>query len=119
MTQFFSALRPLLALVSIALSLPGCAASGTIGGAYYDPAYDYGEFFAATDGRNFQVIMAGAPFPGRPADQVQRALLPIMQAAKPRPNLTFTYVPPPEPTHPNSRMPLVFDPPTALPRAPV
>ena len=91
------------------LMLSGCAASGTIGGAYYDPAYDYGEFFAATDGRNFQVIMAGAPFPGRPADQVQRALLPVMQAAKPRPDLTFTYAPPPEPTHPNYRMVLVFD----------
>jgi hypothetical protein len=91
------------------LTLPGCAASGTIGGAYYDPAYDYGEFFAATDGRNFQVIMAGAPFPNLPANQVRRALLPIMQAAKPRPNLTFTYVPPPEPTSPNYRMVLVFD----------
>lgn len=93
----------------LALYLAGCAASGTIGGAYYDPAYDYGEFFAVTDGRNFQVIMAGAPFPGLPANQVQRALLPVMQAAKPRPNLTFTYVPPPEPTHPNYRMVLVFD----------
>ena len=91
------------------LMLPGCAASGTIGGAYYDPAYDYGEFFAATDGRNFQVIMAGEPFPGLPPAQVKRALLPIMQAAKPRPNLTFTYVPPPEPTSPNYRMVLVFD----------
>ena len=75
------------------LLLGGCAASGTIGGAYYDSAYDYGEFFAATDGRNFQVIMAGAPFPGLPPAEVQRALLPVMQAAKPRPNLTFTYAP--------------------------
>jgi hypothetical protein len=90
------------------LILPGCA-SGTIGGAYYDPAYDYSEFFAATDGRNFQVIMAGAPFPNLPPNQVQRALLPIMQAAKPRPNLTFTYAPPPEPTSPNYRLVLVFD----------
>ncbi|MBI2738152.1 MAG: hypothetical protein HYX38_16595 [Rhodospirillales bacterium] len=43
------------------LTLAGYAASGTIGGAYYDPAYDYSEFFAVTDGRNFQVVMAGAP----------------------------------------------------------
>jgi hypothetical protein len=41
-------MRPSLALI---LMLPGCAASGTIGGAYYDPAYDYGEF-SPTDGRN-------------------------------------------------------------------
>ena len=53
-------------------------------------------FFAVTDGRNFQVVMAGAPFPNLPAVQVQRALLPVMQAAKPRPNLTFTYADPPE-----------------------
>jgi hypothetical protein len=93
----------------LALILAGCTASGTIGGAYYDPAYDYAEFFAATDGRNFQVIMAGEPFPGLPPAEVKRALLPIMQAAKPRPNLTFTYAPPPEPTSPNYRLVLVFD----------
>ena len=32
-----------------------------------------------------------------------------MQAAKPRPNLTFTYADPPEPPHPYYRMVLVFD----------
>ncbi len=48
---------------SCRVDVAGCAASGTIGGAYYDPAYDYSEFFAVTDGRNFQVVMAGAPFP--------------------------------------------------------
>ena len=85
--------------------LPG---SG-IGGAWYDPAYDYGEFFAVTDGRNFQVVMAGAPFPGQPAEAVKQALLTVMQAAKPRPNLTFTYADPPEPPHPYYRMVLVFD----------
>lgn len=93
----------------LSLLLAGCAASGTIGGVYYDPAYDFGEFFAVTDGRKFQVIMAGTPFPGLPPEQVQRALLPIMQAAKPRPNLTFTYAGPPEPLHPSYRMVLVFD----------
>ncbi|WP_422000521.1 hypothetical protein [Reyranella sp.] len=96
-------------LVSLALVLTGCSASGTIGGAYWDPAYDYGEFFAVTDGRNFQVVMDGAPFPRLPADQVRRALLPVMQAAKPRPNLTFTYDGPPEPVSPYYRLVLVFD----------
>lgn len=97
-------LAPLLAVL-----LAGCSASGTIGGAYYDPAYDYSEFFAVTDGRNFQVVMAGAPFSNLPADQVRRALLPVMQAAKPRPNLTFTYADPPEPQSPYYRLVLVFD----------
>lgn len=95
------------------LMLAGCAAGGTIGGAYHDPAYDYSEFFAVTDGRNFQVVMAGAPFPNLPAAQVQRELLPVMQAAKPRPNLAFTYADPPEsregPPRPYYRMVLVFD----------
>jgi hypothetical protein len=93
----------------LCLLLAGCVSSGTIGGAYYDPAYDWGEFFAVTDGRNFQVVMAGAPFPNQPAAEVRRALLPVMQAAKPRPNLTFTYADPPEPPHPYYRMVLVFD----------
>ena len=97
----------------VAMALGGCAASGTIGGAHYDPAYDYSEFFAVTDGRNFQVVMAGAPFPNLPAAEVQRALLPVMQAAKPRPNLTFTYADPPGspegPARPYYRMVLVFD----------
>lgn len=93
----------------LALTLAGCAAGGTIGGAYYDPAYDYSEFFAATDGRDFQVVMSGGPFPGLPVAEVKRTLLPVMQAAKPRPNLTFTYADPPELPRPYYRMVLVFD----------
>ena len=93
----------------IVLAMAGCTASGMIGGADYDPAYDYSEFFAVTDGRNFQVVMSGAPFPNQPAAQVRRDLLPVMQAAKPRPNLTFTYANPPEPPRPSYRMVLVFD----------
>ena len=42
-------------------------------------------------------------------DRDKQALLPVMQAAKPRPNLTFTYADPPEPPHPYYRMVLVFD----------
>ncbi len=53
--------------------------------------------------------MEGEPFPGIPPAEVKRALLPVMQAAKPRPNLTFTYAPPPEPTRPDYRLVLVFD----------
>src|SRR5207237_57769 len=59
--------------------------------------------------RNFQVVMAGTPFPNLPPADVQRALLPVMQAAKPRPNLTFTYADPPERPRPYYRMVLVFD----------
>jgi hypothetical protein len=102
-------LHRLLVLLLGALALPGCVSSGTISGTYYDTAYDYSEFFAVTDGRNFQVIMAGAPFPNLPAEQVQDALLPVMQAAKPRPNLTFTYDKPPVPQRPSYRLVLVFD----------
>jgi len=99
-----------LLLPLAALSLLACdAGGGVIGGTDYAPEYDYGEFFAVTDGRNFQVIMAGSPFPNLPAAEVDRRLLPIMQASKPRPNLTFTYAPPPEPTHPDYRLVLVFD----------
>jgi hypothetical protein len=47
------------------LILPACASSiAVIGGTYYAPQYDFAEFFAATDGRNFQVILVGNPFPG-------------------------------------------------------
>ena len=82
----------------IAAALLGsCRPSGVaawaaiIGGTYYAPQYDYREFFAAADGRNFQVILAGNAFPGVDPDTVARDLLPVMQAAKPRPALTFTY----------------------------
>ena len=73
------------------VALPVAAFAGVIGGTYYAPQYDFREFFAATDGRNFQVILAGNPFPGIDPNTVARDLLPAMQAAKPRPALTFTY----------------------------
>ena len=44
--------------------LPVAAFAGVIGGTYYAPQYDFREFFAATDGRNFQVILAGNPLDG-------------------------------------------------------
>ena len=92
------------------LILPACASAAIIGGTYYAPQYDFAEFFAATDGRNFQVILIGNPFPGIDPNTVARDLLPVMQAAKPRPALTFTYEAAPERPHPWYRLVLIFDP---------
>jgi hypothetical protein len=89
--------------------LPTGASAATIGGAYYATQYDFAGFFAATDRRNFQVILAGNAFPNVDPNTVARDLLPIMQAAKPRPALTFTYDAPVERPRPNYRLVLVFD----------
>ena len=98
------------ALVLALVSLPAAGLSGVIGGSYYAPQYDYREFFAATDGRNFQVILAGNPFRAVDPRIVARDLLPAMQAAKPRPALTFTYDAPVERPRPDYRLVLIFDP---------
>jgi hypothetical protein len=90
-------------------ALPVAAAAAVIGGTYYAPQYDFGEFFAATDHRNFQVILAGNPFPGVDPNTVANALLQAMQASKPRPALTFTYDAPVERRRPDYRLVLVFD----------
>jgi hypothetical protein len=104
-------LRNKLAAVVLGLAaIPAAAAAAVIGGTYYAPQYDYHEFFAATDGRNFQVILAGTAFPGGDPDTVARDLLPMMQAAKPRPALTFTYDAPVERPRPDYRLVLVFNP---------
>jgi hypothetical protein len=104
LSRFFSA------FVALA-GLPAAASAAVIGGSYYAPQYDYSEFFAATDGRNFQVILAGTPpFPSVDPRTVAGALLPLMQAAKPRPALTFTYDAPVERPRPDYRLVLVFDP---------
>lgn len=100
--------RILAALAALSI-IPTMALAAVIGGTYYAPQYDYREFFAATDGRNFQVIVAGNPFPGMDPNAVARELLPIMQAAKPRPALTFTYDAAPERPRPWYRLVLVFD----------
>jgi hypothetical protein len=97
------------ALLGLA-ALPAVAWAAVIGGTYYATQYDYREFFAATDGRDFQVILAGNAFPGVDPGLVARDLLPAMQAAKPRPALTFTYQDPPERPRPYYRLVLVFDP---------
>src|ERR1700704_6548596 len=95
----------------LALFLSACAPSSVsvIGGTYYAVQYDFAEFFAATDGRNFQVILVGNPFPNMDQNTFARDLLPVMQAAKPRPALTFTYDAPVERPRPDYRLVLVFD----------
>src|SRR6478609_2602180 len=107
------------ALLSGLTALPGIAVAGPIGGNYYATQYDYREFFAATDGKQFQVVLAGNAFPGLDPETVARALLPAMQAAKPRPALTFTYARPSPPPSPNYRLVLVFDPANDLNAYPV
>ena len=108
--RFTSKIAAFLAL----LIVPACTTSSTtsvsiIGGTYYAPQYDFAEFFAATDGRDFQVILVGNPFPGTDPNVVARDLLPVMQAAKPRPALTFTYDAPVERPRPYYRLVLVFN----------
>jgi len=85
------------------------AGAATIGGTFYAPQYDFAEFFAATDHRNFQVVLAGDPLPGIDPNAVAQALLPVMQAVKPRPALTFTYDAPVERPRPDYRLVLVFN----------
>ena len=90
--------------------LAACApGSGSVGGADYDPAYDFGEFYRVANGRTFRVIVAGNPFPSIRPEEMRERLLPVMQANRPRPRLTFTYAAPPETPHPDYRLVLVFD----------
>lgn len=94
-----------------ALLLASCApASGSVGGADYDPAYDFSEFYRVADGHNFHVILGGNPFPALSPEETKRRLLPVLQASRPRPRLTFTYDAPPEPQHPDYRVAVVFNP---------
>jgi len=94
--------RSLLTLIA-ALCISGC--QGAIGGADYAPQYDFSEFFAATDGRTFRVIVSGNPFPALSTAEFDRRLLPVMQANRPpRPRLTFTYDVPAEKPRPDYRL---------------
>ncbi|MDI1283283.1 MAG: hypothetical protein ABI399_10800 [Bauldia sp.] len=111
-----------LAVSLIAVTFAGCMpeqmpgqragqnAGPTLGGYNYAPQYDFSEFWWATDGKTFRVITAGNPFPTLPIDEVKARLLPVMQANKPRPALTFTYAQPAEEPHPDYRLVLIFDP---------
>lgn len=86
------------------------SASATVGGTFYATQYDFSEFFAASDHKLFQVQVKGNPFPGVDGTTAARDLLPILQAGKPRPALTFTYDAPAERPRPDYRLVLVFDP---------
>lgn len=100
------ALSPLAGLVAVA----ACAGtSGSIGGTDYAPQYDFSEFYAATNGKTFRVLVEGNPFPALTQQEAQRWLLPVMQANRPRPRLTFTYDVPAELPRPDYRLVLVFD----------
>ncbi len=122
-------MRPVRAAFSLFLAalLPACTGglvpvnvSGvTLGGDNYAPQYDFSEFWAATDNRPFRVVFAGNPFPSLPVEEVKQRLLPVMQANKPRPNLTFTYAQPAVEQHPDYRLVLVFDPANDLGSGPV
>jgi hypothetical protein len=89
-------------------SLGACCSTGSgvsVSSEDYAVPYDYDEFRAAVDGKEFPVLIAGNPFPDLAADEVNRRLLPVMQANKPRPRLTFV------PGQGRSyRLVLVFDP---------
>ena len=103
------ALKILLAGLLAVSARPVVTDAATLGGVDYATQYDFREFYNATDGKPFRVVLAGEPFAGVPTDQVAGSLLQQMQANKPRPPLTFTYDVPAETPHPNYRMVLVFD----------
>lgn len=96
------------AIAGLAL-MPLSASAGVIGGTHYDTKYDYGEFFWVADHHDFKVVLAGNPFPASEMGAVARDLLPAMQAAKPRPALTFAYDVAPEKDQPDYRVVMVFD----------
>ncbi|MGE0573899.1 MAG: hypothetical protein AB7F22_01995 [Reyranella sp.] len=112
-------LRRLVVAIPALLVGSIAAFAATIGGTYFAPQYDFREFWAATDGKQFQVVLDGNPFPGIDQAVVARDLLPMMQAAKPRPALTFTYAEPSPPSRPNYRLVLIFDPANDLNADPV
>lgn len=92
------------AAASVSISTAGAA---TIGGTFHAVQYDYRDFWTASDGKYFRVVLAGNPFPTLPPEQASAGLLPVMQAAKPRPALRFTYDAPLEEPHPDYRLVLV------------
>ncbi len=117
MAAAYSRRTRLFAAVLTAAVLPACVADTSgqtggvmLGGYNYAPQYDFSEFWAATDGKTFRVIVAGNPFPALPLDEVKARLLPVMQANKPRPPLVFTYEKPIEEPRPDYRLVLIFDP---------
>jgi hypothetical protein len=88
---------------------PAMAAAAVIGGTNHASQHDYREFFSITDHHDFKVVLEGNPFLGSDMGTVARGLLPAMQAAKPRPALTFTYDVAPVKDQPDYRLVLVLD----------
>lgn len=104
------AIRTLLT-AALAAALPIAASAATLGGTNYAIQYEYRDFYIAADNKPFHVELVGNPFPGMAPAEFARRLLPVMQANKPPPNLTFTYDPPVDPQrqHSEPRLMLVFD----------
>jgi hypothetical protein len=111
--------RKIVIALAAAAAIPVVAHAATLGGNYYAIQYDYRDFYAATDNKNFRVALLGNPFPSLEMGEVARRLLPVMQANKPPPRLTFTYDVPVEPQHPDYRLMLVFDPANDLGSGPI
>ena len=101
--------RTIVAAVAGCALVPVMASAAIIGGTNYASQYDYGEFFSIADHHDFKVVLAGNPFPGSDLGSVGRDLLPVMQAAKPRPALTFAYDVAVEKDQPDYRLMLVFN----------
>ncbi len=106
MRSMIRSLTALATAAAAALSIP-TAGAATIGGTYYAVQYDFLEFWTATDGKPFRVVLPGNPFPALTPEQTAAGLLPVMQAAKPRPALSFTYDAPLEEPRPDYRLVLV------------
>lgn len=104
------AVRNAIAALALVAGIPLSTHAATLGGWNYAIQYDYFDFFAATDNKPFRVVLLGNPYPSMQMGEVSRRLLPVMQANKPPPNLTFTYDAPAEPQHPDYRLMLVFNP---------
>jgi hypothetical protein len=112
-------LRKIIIALAAAAAIPIVAHAATLGGTYYAIQYDYRDFYAATDNKSFRVVLLGNPFPSLEMSEVARRLLPVMQANKPPPRLTFTYDEPVEQQHPDYRLMLVFNPAKDLGSGPV
>ncbi len=99
--------------LSCAAVAGGCTGTGRVNSVSsedYASQYDYNQFRLASDGRTFPVRIVGNPFPQLGSDDVDRRLLAVMQANKPRPRLTFALEKASVGTSPGHRLVLVFDP---------
>ncbi len=96
------------------VTLPVAVWAAVIGGTYSLSTTITNSCDERADGTEYvrKVVLYGTPaLPGYdPGDRCARIMLPLMQAAKPRPALTFTYADPPERPRPYYRLVLTFDP---------